>query len=100
MPEDELQEALTASEMVDAVSAWADAVTVPEVLECVAEILSEEEHKVFDDVFINGYTIQETASRQHISFDKARGKVSSIRKKIKKYFSTLCLFIIIMRCMK
>ena len=61
-------------------------VTLEEVIRIVDTILSEEELAIFKDYFLDNQSTIETAQLNNLSYDTVRGKISRIRKKLKKHF--------------
>ena len=79
-----------------AIEKWQQDITIKEVREAVLLILSEEDQEIFEDYFLNDLTTKETAKLHNMSEDKVRGKVSRIRKKLKKYFTDACQLLLLM----
>ena len=79
-------------ELLKAFDNWTQGVTVKEVQEAVCELFKEEDQQIFNDYFGNDMTMKETAEKNGMTTDKVRGKISRIRKKLKKYFQLTCIF--------
>lgn len=67
-----------------------------EVIAVADTILTPDENETFTDHFLFGYTTEETAAREKISNDTVRGRLSRIRKKLRKYFGFSCFFLLVM----
>ena len=76
-----------------AIEKWQQDITIDDVREAVLIILSEEDQAIFEDYFLNDLTTKETAKLHNMSEDKVRGKISRMRKKLKKYFTEACQFL-------
>lgn len=72
-------------------------IALQDIFEAVTEVLSQEEQDIFIDIFINGYSVKETASFHKARYTSLYTKVSSIRKKIQKYFSAFPILLIVIR---
>ena len=64
-----------------------------EVVDAASEILTEAEINTFYDHFLMGLTTEETALLESVSSDTVRGRISRIRKKLRKYFGFPCCFL-------
>lgn len=80
-------------ELLKAFDNWTQSITVKEVQEAVCELFKEEDQQVFNDYFGNDMTMKETAEKNGMTTDKVRGKISRIRKRLKKYFQLTCIFL-------
>ena len=80
-------------ELLKSFDNWSQSITVKEVREAVCELFKEEDQQVFNDYFGNDMTMKETAEKNGMTTDKVRGKISRIRKKLKKYFQLTCIFL-------
>lgn len=80
-------------ELLKSFDNWSQSITVKEVREAVCELFQEEDQQVFNDYFGNDMTMKETAEKNGMTTDKVRGKISRIRKKLKKYFQLTCIFL-------
>ena len=80
-------------ELLKSFDNWSQSITVKEVQEAVCELFKEEDQQVFNDYFGNDMTMKETAEKNGMTTDKVRGKISRIRKKLKKYFQLTCIFL-------
>lgn len=80
-------------ELLKSFDNWSQNITVKEVREAVCELFKEEDQQVFNDYFGNDMTMKETAEKNGMTTDKVRGKISRIRKKLKKYFQLTCIFL-------
>lgn len=72
-------------------------VSLDEVLAAAMKILTDDERAVFTDIFLNGYSMKETADRRQIKFTTVHSKVTTIRNKFQKYFFPLCILMIALR---
>ena len=79
---------------IDAVDRWEQKYNLSEVIETADKILTSEEQATFKDHFLMGYTIQETAAMEKTTSDTIRSRINRIRKKLKKYFGIMCIFLI------
>lgn len=80
-------------ELLKSFDNWSQSITVKEVREAVCELFQEEDQQVFNDYFGNDMTMKETAEKNGMTTDKVRGKISRIRKKLKKFFQLTCIFL-------
>ncbi len=78
----------TGTAMMDVLEHRESRVTLPEVMEQAEVILTRDEMATFVDHYLIGLTTEETALRENVSADTVRGRLSRIRKKMKKYFDT------------
>lgn len=68
-----------------------------EEVQAVAKaILTEGEADTFYDHFLVGLTTEETALLENTTADTVRGRISRIRKKLRKYFRMMCSLIVIL----
>lgn len=67
-----------------------------EVVEGANDVLSEEEVQTFYDHFLEGLTTEETALLESVTSDTVRGRISRIRKKLRKYFGFTCCLLFIL----
>lgn len=65
---------------------WNDKITLKEVLTAVQTELTDDEQIIFNDYFLDDLSTAETARRNYLTYDTVRGRISRIRKKLKKYF--------------
>ncbi len=84
---EQIDEYLARIEAVEALKRWRDR-TLSDVCSTVIEILSSEEKSTFEDHFLRGYSMKETAERENIDYDTVRGRINSIRKKLKNFIPT------------
>lgn len=61
--------------------------TLEEVMAAAQTILSEEDQAIFNDYFLDDFSTQETAELNQMTCDAVRGRISRIRKKLKKHFN-------------
>ncbi|MBR4068952.1 MAG: RNA polymerase sigma factor [Clostridia bacterium] len=66
---------------------WGNTVSLPTVLEQMEQCLTRDERATFADHYLMGYSTEETAFRENVSADTVRGRLSRIRRKIRKAFS-------------
>ena len=86
--------------MQSALDRWQETATLREVQEVAAMLLSSEEWTTFGDHFLQGFTAEETALLENVPVSTVRGRISRIRKKLKKYFLDMCIFLSVMCFMK
>ena len=67
-----------------------------EVIAVADSILTEGEVDTFYDHFLVGLTTEETAVLEGVSHDTVRGRISRIRRKLRKHFGLSCYFIYIL----
>ena len=67
-----------------------------EVISVIDSVLSKEELSTFCDHFLLGLTTEETAVLESVPSSTIRGRISRIRKKLKKHFSLPCCFFFIL----
>ena len=67
-----------------------------EVIAAAKVILRKGESETFYDHFLVGLTTKETALVENTSYDVVRGRISRIRKKLRKYFGLSCLLLVIL----
>lgn len=92
--------AASAQAMEAALDRWQKAVTLREVQEVASMLLSPEEWTTFGDHFLQGFTAEETALLENVPAATVRGRISRIRKKLKKYFLDMCILLSVMCFMK
>lgn len=86
--------------MQAALDRWQETVTLREVQEVAAMLLSPEEWTTFGDHFLQGFTAEETAMLENVPTATVRGRIGRIRKKLKKYFLDMCILLSVMCYMK
>lgn len=67
-----------------------------ELEEVINTILTPDEAETFYDHFLCGLTTEETAILECVSNDTVRGRISRIRKKLKKHYKTSCFLILLL----
>jgi RNA polymerase sigma factor (sigma-70 family) len=72
--------------IIDAPDQWGTSLTLPMVQEQARQCLTKDELATFVDHYLVGLTTEETAFQENISADTVRGRLSRIRKKMKKIF--------------
>lgn len=82
--------------MKQAMSLWQETVSVKDTITTACETLSEEEYVIFMEHFLNNSTIEQTAKMMNASHDSIRGKIRTIRKKLKKNLFLVCCFLILL----
>jgi len=65
-----------------------------EVYVIACKLLSADEQKVFSSVYLEGYTLQETAQRNQMKMGVVRSKIYAIRRKFKIFFILLCFWVL------
>ena len=88
--------AVSVQAMIDALERWEQQYQFSELLDAVASLLTDDEQNTFQDYFLSGYSTLETAQMEGVSSDTVRGRISRIRKKLKKHFGSMCLFILLL----
>lgn len=63
-----------------------------EVLIITEKLLSKDEKKVFNSVYLEGYTLKETAQHHQMEMGYVRSKIYAIRRKFKIFFILLCFW--------
>ena len=63
-------------------------------------LLTPEEIQTFGDHFLQGFTAEETAKMENVPAATVRGRISRIRKRLKRYFLNLCVLLSVMCYMK
>lgn len=96
---EQIDKHLAQMEAVDALKRWKEQ-TLSDVCSNIIEILSSEERNTFEDHFLKGYTMKETAERENLDYATVRGRINSIRKKLKKFYSGLCILVVLIRFIK
>lgn len=67
-----------------------------ELEEVINTILTPDEAETFYDHFLCGLTTEETAILECVSNDTVRGRISRIRKKLKKYYKMPCFWLLLL----
>ncbi len=65
-----------------------------EIRVIVGKLLSEDERKVFNSVYLEGYSLKETAQRSQMKMGVVRSKIYAIRRKFKLFFILLCFWVL------
>ncbi len=65
-----------------------------EVLMIANRLLSEDEQKVFNSVYLEGYTLKETAQHYQMKMGVVRSKIYAIRRKFKIFIVLLCFWVL------
>lgn len=78
--------AIAKQSMINALERWESRITLPEVIERAGELLTKDEMESFVDHYLIGLTTEETAAQEGVSVDTVRGRLSRIRKKMKKKY--------------
>ena len=92
--------AASAQAVQSALDRWQETTSLREVQEIAAMLLSPEEMQTFDDHFLQGFTAEETANLENVPAATVRGRITRIRKKLKKYFLHMCILLSVMCFMK
>lgn len=66
---------------------WGSSPTLAMLMQQAEQCLTKDELATFVDHYLMGYSTEETAFRENVSADTIRGRVSRIRKKMKKTIS-------------
>lgn len=80
------------SELADPVventlACWESYITLPMLMEQAQRCLTKDELATFVDHYMVGLTTEETAFQENVSADTVRGRLSRIRKKMRKAFA-------------
>ena len=92
--------AASAQAVQSALERWQETTSLREVQEIAAMLLTPEEMQTFGDHFLYGLTAVETAKLENVPAATVRGRISRIRKKLKKYFLHMCILLPVMCFMK
>lgn len=92
--------AASARAVQSALDRWQETTSLQEVQEIAAMLLTPEEIRIFGDHFLQGFTAEETAKLENVPAATVRGRISRIRKKLKKYFQHMCILLSVMCFMK
>ena len=92
--------AASAQAVQSALERWQETTSLREVQEIAAMLLTPEEIQTFGDHFLQGFTAEETAKMENVPAATVRGRISRIRKKLKRYFLNLCVLLSVMCYMK
>lgn len=82
--------------LLDAFEHLDDYPNLAEVIDVAEVILTPDENQTFTDHYLIGLSTDETATLENVSNDTVRGRLSRIRKKLRKHFGFPCLFLLIM----
>lgn len=96
LPNDQVECKITQNQLVEGLWLW-EQTELTDVIDAVGSILTQEEQAVFQSVFLDGYTMKETAQQKNMKFDVVRSKVNAIRRKLHKFFNMMCIFILLIR---
>ena len=83
-----------------ALERWRETTSLREVQEIAAMLLTPEEMQTFGDHFLYGFTADETARLENTPAATVRGRISRIRRKLRKYYLHLCIFLPVICFMK
>lgn len=83
--------------VLDAFDEFSSYPRLKELEEVINAILTLDEAETFYDHFLCGLTTEETAILECVSNDTVRGRISRIRKKLRKHYKTSC-FLILLLC--
>lgn len=89
----------TVPEVSEALLLWEETQTLTDVLTIVQGLLTVEEQRTFEAYFRQGMTAEETALLESVPESTIRGRISRIRRKLKKHFPELCGLLLLIRCM-
>lgn len=79
----------------DALALWETHQQLEDVLQVAHAILTTEEQRTLDAHFFSGLTTAETALLESVPESTIRGRISRIRRKLKKYFPELCVLLLL-----
>ena len=103
--EEQLSDAQTHSKALqqsaaEALELWETGQELSEVLDVAKKLLTADERRTFDAHFRQGLTTAETALLESVPESTIRGRISRIRRKLKKHFPELCLLLLLTGYMK
>lgn len=78
--------AIARQAVANALERWRSSITLPEIFEQAAALLTKDEWQTFVDHYLIGLTIGETALQEAVSAATVRGRLNRIRKKMKSSF--------------
>lgn len=84
----------------EALELWETGQELSEVLDVAKKLLTADERRTFDAHFRQGLTTAETALLESVPESTIRGRISRIRRKLKKHFPELCLLLLLTGYMK
>lgn len=79
----------------DALALWETHQQLEDMLQVAHAILTTEEQRTLESHFFDGLTASETALLESVPESTIRGRISRIRRKLKKYFPELCILMIL-----
>jgi len=79
----------------DALALWEAHQQLEDVLQVAHAILTTEEQRTLESHFFGGLTTAETALLESVPESTIRGRISRIRRKLKKYFPELCVLLLL-----
>lgn len=79
----------------DALHRWEAQRQLEDVLQVAHAILTTEEQRTLNAHFFGGLTTAETALLESVPESTIRGRISRIRRKLKKYFPELCVLLLL-----
>lgn len=98
-PAEQVQQRLDREQLMKGIWRW-EQTHLSEVIEAVADILTQEEQDVFESVFLEGNTMKETAEKKNMRFGVVRSKVNAIRRKLNKFFGLMCILALLVKYIK
>jgi len=79
----------------DALALWETHQQLEDVLQVAHAILTTEEQRTLENHFLSGLTTAETALLESVPESTIRGRISRIRRKLKKVFPELCVLVLL-----
>lgn len=80
---------------MDVLALWETHQQVEEVLQVAHAVLTIEEQRTLESHFFGGLTTAETALLESVPESTIRGRISRIRRKLRKYFPELCVLMLL-----
>ncbi|MBQ8616037.1 MAG: sigma-70 family RNA polymerase sigma factor [Clostridia bacterium] len=84
----------------EALELWETSQQLSEVLTVAKNLLTVDEQRTLDAHFCQGLTTAETALLESVPESTIRGRISRIRRKLRKHFPELCLLLLLTGYMK
>ena len=82
--------------IMEAIEAWERDITLEDVVDAARNVLAGKEQPIFEDYFLNDMSTKETALLNGLTEDTVRGRISRIRKKLRKFFGVACQIMLVM----
>ncbi len=85
---------VSAQMALESLERWERSEQLSDVKNAVLSILTVDELVTFNDYFLMGFSTEETALVEQVSFDTVRGRLQRIRKKLQKKLTKVCCFLL------